>query len=469
MLVISITPASAALMSEANTDNSRARNMQDDNNALNNSIDGDMYELKKETDSLKQDFEYIKNRAGDYNWKFWKWPKITSDIFGRLNNIQSTAEKTKESADKLKENTDKLKEQELPTTISTPDRTNRSYDSNDAQYMASELSERLNTPVTSKRVPASEVQKGDIIQYMSNGSYPRYLEVMEITSSENITEKQAKNEISTRAKDDFGTDDPYLIIMGTGTLLKLYHSDNYIKMDTNGKISPEVVLNCSTEVQIDKIRSDTEKVADLQESADDDYGTAKDLGIYAAISGAVSLLPAVFFALTAFAVMYAQPLIPVFATAGAISIKLDLILVPLTILLLIIAGKYYVTGNQKDNQANKLNTGIELDQNDLNSYSDTKKNNEINMTVSTYDGVPIIKQPPDWKSYESLYTPRAEHGDVIMGPNIQFLYGPHEGYTGEDRFKIYALKRGTKEPLRINVAVNVQPIPVLTIPTEGGK
>ena len=81
ILVVSITPASAGL---ANASNGNVNTIlkivipskseiSDDNETSLKTIEQDTNEIQNYADSLDNDLNYVKHRADDYNWKFWKW------------------------------------------------------------------------------------------------------------------------------------------------------------------------------------------------------------------------------------------------------------------------------------------------------------------------------------------------------------------------------------------------------------
>ncbi|MDD3985454.1 MAG: hypothetical protein PHY59_06155 [Methanobacterium sp.] len=128
----------------------------------------------------------------------------------------------------------------------------------------------------------------------------------------------------------------------------------------------------------------------------------------------------------------------------------------------ILASDAYKTSDIYDCQARAIRGATSQGMQDLIVYQ--SGSSEESMVVEAFEGVPIIKQPSNWKAYNSLLTPRALYGNVLMGPGIQFLYGPH-GYWGTDEFTIYASSNKNPSDIRkIHVTVNVKPIPVLNIP-----
>jgi hypothetical protein len=96
--------------------------------------------------------------------------------------------------------------------------------------------------------------------------------------------------------------------------------------------------------------------------------------------------------------------------------------------------------------------------------------NDLKMDINTFDGIPIIKHPPmsDWKEYTFVLVKKPDHGTVLPGPGLQFLYGPDEGYIGQDTFTYQYSKNGQIIGT-IQVNIDIQAIPHLDVPTKGGK
>ena len=175
-LIVSVTPVSAVLIhesfSDANIENDKAED------ATLNSINVDISEIQGHTSSLNDSVDYIKDRAGDYNWKFWKWPGITSDILDTLKTMLATIELMNNPSNKIQEDTTLLNNQIQKENLVTSTSNNEAQsDYNDitritsTNYMVNEISKRLKINVTSKNVNPGDVKTGDIVQYMSDGKY----------------------------------------------------------------------------------------------------------------------------------------------------------------------------------------------------------------------------------------------------------------------------------------------------------
>ncbi|UTB32881.1 MAG: hypothetical protein NKF70_00955 [Methanobacterium sp. ERen5] len=164
VLVISITPVSAELIGGSFSDGvnpdlagNETGNVTavDDYNTTLNIVEQDLDELKSHMDPLNEDLDYIEKRRGDFGWKFWEWPGIIYDIIETLYKIPSKAEGIEEPASKLQVDINKLNN----TLLQAKSLGSDSCDGN-ASYMATELSQRLNTTVTASAVSASDLQEG---------------------------------------------------------------------------------------------------------------------------------------------------------------------------------------------------------------------------------------------------------------------------------------------------------------------
>jgi hypothetical protein len=475
-----------------------------DENTLN-SIETKSNKIDEYLNSINNDLEHIKISAKDYNWQIWKWPKITDDIIATLHNIESTSEKIKEPATELNELANQLKESDLKDDSSNDDNNNNIYDEDDAFLMASELSKRLSTDVKSEMVPASEIRKGDIVQYMSQGKYPRYLEVVDIGypeandkspnqsriasnsflgSNESSDVTPVKTSLSTlktygvftskkssSALTGYNaltsTQVPFLALKGIGSLIPKSQLKNYIRLNSRDEIQKADILQYSVDVQEDNIEDITDKADDYRKSAQNCYKHAKNCGIAAGVFGGLSCIPVILLGLTALAIVFAPAAVPGLAMATVITGYLDVIFVPLTLLLGTTAGILYGVGKYKENKANAIEKSAKLDQEDLNQYTEIGPNGMTKMNVTTFDGIPIVKHPPvdDWKNYQVIVVKNPDHGTLLMGPGLQFLYGPDEGYTGEDQF-VFQYTKDSKIMGTIIVNTTVQPIPIFTLPSE---
>lgn len=132
--------------------------------------------------------------------------------------------------------------------------------------------------------------------------------------------------------------------------------------------------------------------------------------------------------------------------------------------LVIPGGWLYTKGENEVKEAAELETEAQLCLADLNHVASNQKQTET-MDVNTFDGIPIVKSPPNYKNYIGYLTKKPEHGTVLLGPGIQFLYGPQEGYTGSDTFLIEYIDNGELKTLEIHITI--QEIPTLTTPSGG--
>ena len=92
------------------------------------------------------------------------------------------------------------------------------------------------------------------------------------------------------------------------------------------------------------------------------------------------------------------------------------------------------------------------------------------MNVTTFDGLPVIKQPPisGWRDFLFVRMENPKHGDLLPGQGLQLLYEPYEGYTGFDKFKFQYSDKHGKIKGTVTVDVVVKPIPVFNL-NNGGR
>jgi hypothetical protein len=353
-------------------------------------------------------------------------------------------------------------------------------------------------------VPASEIRKGDIVQYMSQGKYPRYLEVVGIgypeasdkspnqsriapnsflgSKSSDVTTVTTSlsnlktNGVFTSKKSSSAltgnnaltsTQVPFLALKGIGSLIPKSQLKNYIRLNSPDEIQKADILQYSVDVQEDNIEDSTDNADDYRKSAKNCYKHAKNCGIAAGVFGGLSCIPIILLGLTALAIVFAPAAVPGLAIATVITGYLDVIFVPLTVLLGTTAGILYGVGKYKENKANAIEKSAKLDQEDLNQYTEIGPNGMTKMNVNTFDGIPIVKHPPvdDWKNYQVIVVKNPDHGTLLMGPGLQFLYGPDEGYNGEDQF-VFQYAKDSKIMGIIIVNATVQPIPLFTLHQE---
>lgn len=210
VLVVSITPSSAALIYQS-SDNSLSRS-----SVVDNVIDQDVNGIESSVNVINGDLDYVKSRSKDYDWRFWKWPAITSDILGAFSQMTSTSINMKGTVDNLNKN--------IKTSKNTPSSSNDVYNTNvteDAADMATVLSKRLKTTVTVEKVDANNIKQGDIIQYVSQDKYLRYLEVKNVSNANNAKKVRTDENVP-------------LIFAGIYTTIFSLHIDNYLRLNLNG-------------------------------------------------------------------------------------------------------------------------------------------------------------------------------------------------------------------------------------------
>lgn len=427
-LVVSIGPINAELIGDSvgGTVNSTSQSVVQDKTVLDDFIRQDMDDVDGGFDVLEQKMDYAKSRAEDYDWKVWKWQGITSDIIETFNNMTSSAKILKGHADKLAEDTSMLKTMTAGCEwVDTHDEIK-----DDACCMANNLSANLNTEFDVNEVSASELKEGDIVQYMSNG-YPRYLKVVGINQD---TKQKRSGELIT----------PQILLKGTGTNIKLVDMDKYLKLTCKGDICSDNILTTATQIQKNDIQQTYNDGIKKQLEANELLLYTKKLGL--------SAIGLIFFGVL---------MIPL---SDGFSASLCVI----GILLGIIDTHVFVAWINDNDMARMLNNQANEETLDLDYYTCTEEQNEpLIMDISTFEDIPILKQPPiaDWKECTFILVKKPEHGTLLPGPGIQFLYGPDEGYTGKDNFVFQYLQNGAVlGTVKVNITVNATP--VLTIPKE---
>ena len=129
---------------------------------------------------------------------------------------------------------------------------------------------------------------------------------------------------------------------------------------------------------------------------------------------------------------------------------------------------YYAINGQADDLIAEANQK----QADLDKWANNTNTKKDYMDIDTFTDIPTIKHPPmdNWKQLHPILIKKPEHGTVLFGPGLQFLYGPNKGYTGTDVFIfVYVNEGATKcETMgQMTVHVNIKAIPVLpTVPQE---
>jgi hypothetical protein len=215
-------------------------------------------------------------------------------------------------------------------------------------------------------------------------------------------------------------------------------------------------LNTSVEIQqnsIDTTRAEGEKlekrVGRINNSIDALIGLDKSMvrtvvggGIIVAVTGFIT-----------------PPALTALVIAGSFAI--------LTFTIGIILIELNSAYNKLNKEANTLITDANSCEADLNTYTATEPKNEIIMNITTFNGIPIIKQPPinGWKDYLFVRIVDPQYGDLLPGPGLQFLYGPNEDFTGKDWFKFQYIDSYGRVKGNITVNILVSPIPVFNIPS----
>jgi len=425
-LVISVTPASAVLISETNTKEGA------DTEVLYNTINNDINNLKSGTGSLNNDVDYIKSRARDISWKFWKWPGIISDVVGAGYNILATSNKLKCPSYNLNNNINKLLDK-----AGNVQSDEGLYDLNNANEMADYLIMKYGVNFTLKNVSISDIKKGDVIQYLSQDKYPRYLEVVDVIN-QTPDGKQVSRSI-----------EPIIIVKGKGdNIFKVPYHD-FLGIFTDSNLNNEEIVKTAADHQQNNLNIDKDDLKTMKKSSD----TQIPLGwFFVGVAGLCWTL-----GLALGIISFGTSVI----IAGIISVG------PASI-----GGILLYYGYSNIDKFNSLFFEVNAEQDDLNKYIQEGQCPNTNMYVDTFNGIPIIKHPPigNWKEFIPIHLNGPEHGIVKYGPGLQFLYGPKEGYEGPDEFTFLYVEKNSKEGEiigQINIKININPIPIL--PTTGGK
>ena len=441
-LIISITPASAGLVGDYGNDTDqngvRAVDDKDRFTGIENSIENETNKIDGYMTGLNGDISYIKKRSGDFTWKVWKWPNIINDIICSMGNVLITAEKIQKLANDLKVSAQKLE----ASKNSSSDYVVTDQDLfGDANQMAVALTEKLDTKVTAKTVSNNEIKEGDIVQYLSQDQYPRYLIVKNITPDNTVKQNKSRGNI-----------DDLIFLTGIGNIIFSTNMDQYIKLDYN-TLNSSTVLNEIVDIQKNSIDQKLSKIKSLKDKEIKYTQYGKNL-LYCAM--ALSALAVIVIVSGACSLVTLPVAIPITAVLGTSAL-----------FLLIAGGILLGLADYYNGEVSTSTKMYDYANNDLNQY--TKNVNTTSMNISTFNGVPIVKKPDlsDWKEYQFILIKKAEHGDVLPGPGIQFLYGPQEGYTGTDTFTFEYSKNGEIKGI-ITVNIKIDPIPTISIPT-GGK
>jgi hypothetical protein len=452
ILIVSVTPVSAELMHETdgNTINKIHHSAEvDENIALDNTVEIEMNEIEGYTDSMNQDSDYAKNRAKDYNWKYWKWPSITADIINTLHHLLNTAQKMEGHAIKLKVDVNKLKA--ITTSIDSSKVNKGDICNKDACYMADELSTCLNTKVTVEKVTANQIKKGDIVQYFSQEKYPRYLTLVDVKEDSNVTKKANNTKIPIQ--DSPSPTIPTLFLKGTGTEMTVLNTNEYIELNCNPVDMANMLQNTAliqqADINANKVDADSLRISAKR------HKKGSNGCFYAAFAlGGIGLI------------------IVTSAAATLIGIPLAIFIgVPLAVIIAILGVSgcvLYEISEYYNEKADKLYAQIYSNQMDLDNFTKNGTQKHDTMNVTTFDSTPVVKRPPmsDWKDYQFILLEDPKHGTVLPGPGLQFLYGSNEGYTGEDTFTFGYIKND-KLIGNVTVNTNIGALPIFTIPRGG--
>jgi hypothetical protein len=475
-LIVSITPVSAELYHESFSDDNIECDKAED--AALNSITAEMSEIQEYTSSLNDSVDYIKNRAGDYNWKIWKWPGITSDILDTLKTMLTTVDLMEGQANKIHEDTTLLNNQIQKENLVTSTSNNeaQTIDYNDitritnTNYMVNELSKRLKINVTYKSVNPGDVKNGDVVQYMSDGKYLRYLNVVDLKTNESV--KQDKNNliqgVSSSIKQSRGDVMDYTaFIEGSGNRIVpwiLPQTVTDIVIENNTGIDTQTVVRTATEIQQEQINKTRERGNHKKATANKLLTAIKVIGGTGASLIGIGVIAIGVGSILFFTGVGTGPGAALVVCGAILSLWALKFFSPYVVMLGI---AYHSINGQADDLIEEANQK----QADLDKWTNNTNINKDYMDIDTFKDIPTIKHPPmgDWKQLHPILIKKPEHGTVLFGPGLQFLYGPDKGYVGTDVFVfVYVNEGATKcETMgQMTVHINIKALPLLPSVSE---
>jgi hypothetical protein len=460
ILIISITPASATQIRQGTGNNSVLwlsdllnKETGNNNTVYNiNETEFYQYQIDQLNEEINNDSDKLNEKIEELNkiskWKIFKLLKKAKEIKSITQDIETKTQNLENLTNKLNDQVKSLGSSLEVDGDSYINNVDNPECEKDASTMAQELTKRLGTNFTAKDVDTSELKKGDIIQYLSQGKYPRYLVVQDI---KNNTEGLLGNT---------PIDMPMLVLKGSGDkLIEVPSIDKCIQVYTGNTVDTGATLQSTVDVQEESI-DQTEKKAQKLENKDQRLekvsGKLVKTSIYLHVIGVTIGAIGAALLITPLA-PFGAGIIAVGAVIAAYSILLDTIIIPR--IDKIIHSLYYKSDQLYDSA--KANEG------DLKTYTQIEPKIPLSMDITTFDGIFVVKHPPldDWKELQFMLVKNPEHGDLLPGPGLQFLYGPQEGYTGEDSFEFeFRGKDGTLRHMTVNI--HIDPIPVIPIPEE---
>ena len=378
-------------------------------------LDHDFDELYGVISSLNQNVTYVKKRLGDFGWKFWEWPGITNDIKKSLSTTNDIVNRSNNIIHRLEDHDSSLEKFLEDSNISPSDdssyinNVNNKFCQKDAQYMASELSKKFKTSFTVRNISTSKLHEGDIVQYLSQGKYPRYLKVQKILPSNSSSTKKL---LSTTPLDV-----PIGYLECTGDkLVEIPLIGNAICLNRPDTVKVCDILDTAVTVQengISKKKNDLQYVEGVAKKANDIETLILPISVtllgITVVSGIIAI---VFLGVTPPA--WVAEVVMVSAISFGVFVSL-------------VWAVSKEINNKYSAKADKIREEIKSCEADLNTYTRTETKNEpLSMNVTTFNGIPIIKKPPisNWKELQFILIEKPQHGDLLPGPGLQFLYGP---------------------------------------------
>jgi hypothetical protein len=436
ILIISITPASAALISGSNT-----------NKGLD-TVNNDINVLKGFTGSLNSDMDYMKTRAGDINWKFWKWPGIIRDISNSAYHLADTAQQMQNPANKLKNDINTLE-----TTYKDIENDNCIDLNVNIGNMTEELSKRLNITIASETVSADQIQIDDIVQYKNQDKYDVYLKIINTTQNTNIKSRNTDYTLE-------------FIAISIGTTVNLLDKDAYTRFnwDKTTGITSDNIIQESVKIQQEKIDEAKNSSKEYKKHSDNLLIAAS---VFTGYTGGIGIMLGAAYVIGSLLIATGVG-IPVGIALCAISGYIGWVYAPAMVLLAVCSVGLWIAYGTCWGLYKKYDNEATTAQSYLSAFI-TENTKPIDVYFETYDGIPIVKKAlddPKWETLPFNLLKKPDHGDLLDGPGIQFLYGPNDGYTGVDTFELYTIK--DLQIQKINVHITIKPISTFDIPT-GGK
>ena len=264
ILIVSITPATAIQIGQSTGNGSTLwlsdllnKEKGNNNTVYNiNEIEFYQYQIDQLNEEINNDSDKLNVKIEEFNnipkWRIFKLLKKAKEIEPIAKDIQTKTKNLENLTNKLNDQVESLGLSLEVDGDSYINNVGNPECEEDASTMAQELTKRLGTNFTAKDVDASELKKGDIVQYLSQGKYPRYLVVQEI---KNNTEGLLGNT---------PIDVPMLVLKGSGDkLVEVPRIGKCIEVYTGNELDTGTTLQSTVEVQeegIDKTEREAQEL-----------------------------------------------------------------------------------------------------------------------------------------------------------------------------------------------------------------